>query len=130
MRIWDNIKASYGHIPYTWRHKLAVIYLEKKFTGKNTLRIYLHDADKLISYSFFPFLTLHQHKVIHRMLAKHHHYDDIANLPEDIRREIVLDWESAHYTKPDKMNTARDWLVYHRPNCYPYLAPILDEWGL
>lgn len=130
MKLWDNIKASYMHIPYTWKHKMAVIRLEKQFTDKNTLRIYLHDADKLITYALFPFLTLHQHKVLHRKLNKHHHYDDVANLSNAVLQEIVLDWESAHYTKPDKPHTAREWCVYKRMNCYPYLAPIFDNWGI
>ena len=130
MKLLENIKQSYSHLPYTWKHKIAVIKLEKQFTGKNTLRCYLHDADKLITYTFLPFLTLHQHKVLHCKLNKHHHYNDIANLPESVLQEIVLDWESARYTKPDKPFTAREWCVKKRMNCYPYLAPIFDKWGI
>lgn len=130
MKLLENIRASYAHIPYTWKHKMQVIKLEKQFTGKNTLRVVLHDTDKLISYTLFPFLTIHQHKVIHRILNKHHHYDDIANLSAAVRREIVLDWESAHYTKPDKPQTAREWCIAKRPNCYPYLYPIFADWNL
>lgn len=130
MSIWKNIKASYSHIPYTWNHKMAMLKLEKKFTGKNTLRIYLHDADKFITYTLLPFLTAHQQKELHRKLNKHHHYNDIANLSLDVRKEIVLDWESAHYTKLDKQRTAREWCNYKRQNCYPYLCEILDNWGI
>lgn len=130
MKLMENIKASYTHIPYTWKHKMQVIKLEKQFTGKVSLRGLLHDTDKLVGYALFPFLTLHQHKIIHRKISKHHHYDDIANLSDSVRKEIVLDWESARYTKPDKIYTAREWCRYKRMNCYPYLATIFDEWGL
>ena len=130
MKLLDNIKASYGHIPYTWKHKMEVIKLEKQFTGKVSLRILLHDADKLFGYALFPFLTLNQHKTIHRILNKHHHYNDIANLSDAVRREIVLDWESAHYTKPDKPQTAREWCVHKRMNCYYYLVKYFNEWNI
>ncbi len=130
MSVINNIKQSYLHIPYTWEHKIAVAKLAKKFTGRVSLRILLHDADKLIGYTLFPFLTLHQHKVIHRKICKHHHYDDIANLSYPVLEEIVLDWESARYTKPDKPQTAREWCVHKRMNCYPYLSPIFDKWGI
>lgn len=130
MSLKDNIIASYKHIPYTWNHKMEVIRLEKKFTGKNSLRILLHDADKLVGYVLFPFLTLHQHKTIHRKLNSHHNYASIANLSNATLREIVLDWESAHYTKPDKQQTAREWCYMHRPSCYPYLEKYFKEWNL
>ncbi len=130
MKLLDNIVASYLHIPYTWKHKMQVIKLSKQFTGKITLRVLLHDADKFIGYIFLPFLTLHQHKVIHRILNKHHHYNKIAVLSQAVREEIVLDWESAHYTKLDKPYTAREWCINKQINCYPYLAPIFDKWGL
>ncbi len=130
MNVLDNIKESYLHIPYTWKHKIIVIKLAKKFTGRVSLRILLHDADKLISYSLFPFLTIHQHNVIHRKICKHHHYSDIATLPYTVLEEIVLDWESAHYTKLDKPQTAREWCLYKHVNCYPYLSPIFDKWGI
>ena len=35
---------------YTWRHKKAFLKVEKELLGKNTIRGYLHDADKLILY--------------------------------------------------------------------------------
>lgn len=130
MKLLENIKKSYKHIPYTWKHKMQVIKLERKYTGKTTLRILLHDADKFISYFFFPFLTLHQHKVIHRKIAKHHHYNEIPNLSNAALKEIVLDWESARYTKPDKEFTGRDWCIAKHMDCYPYLKPIFDEWGI
>lgn len=130
MKLLENIRASYSHIPYTWKHKMAVIKLSKKFINKVPLSILLHDADKLVSYAIFPFLTLHQHKVIHRKISKHHHYDDIASLSDSVRKEIVLDWESAHYTKPDKPQTAREFCITKRMKCYPYLSKYFDSWGI
>ena len=130
MRIFDNISTSYAHIPYTWKHKMAMIKLEKQFTGKVTPRILFHDTNKLFSFILFPFLTPDQHEALHQKFSKHHHYDDIANLTDAVREEIVLDWESARYTKPDKPRTAREWCSYKLINCYPYLSPIFDKWGI
>lgn len=130
MKLFNNIKTSYAHIPYTWKHKIVLIRLEKQFTGKVSLRILLHDANKLISYIFFPFLTLDQHRSIHTKVSKHHHYNDIANLSDSLKREIVLDWESARYTKPDKPWTAKEWCIYRHTDCYPYLIQIFNEWNL
>lgn len=36
------------HFKYTVKHKKAFIMVEKQLLGKNTLRGYLHDIDKLI----------------------------------------------------------------------------------
>lgn len=128
--LWNNIKASYAHIPYTWKHKIAVIRLEKQLTGKNTLRCIFHDTDKLMSYILLPFLTLRQHKELHKKLSAHHHYEKIDKLPEKVLMEIVLDWESARYTKPDKPETAREYCLRAKPWCYPYLRPLLDKFGI
>ena len=130
MNLWYNIKESYKHIPYTLKHKKAMLMLEKKFLGHNSLRILLHDSDKILLYIFFPFLTLHANKTIHRKLNKHHHYDEIYLLNDKIIREIVLDWESAHYTKPDKPETARDFCLKNKPGCFPYVRKYLDAWGI
>lgn len=128
--IKNNIIASYSHIPYTFEHKKQVIKLEKQFTGKNTLRIIFHDCDKLIGYILFPFLTLHQHKVIHRFFNKHHHYNKIEKQSEATIKEMILDWESARYTKSDKPYTCREFCEKFRPFCLPYFEKYMNKWGI
>lgn len=130
MKLIENMKASYAHIPYTWKHKMAVIKLEKQFTGRNTLRIILHDSDKIVGYALFPFLTVHQHKQIHRWLNQHHHFYNITHLSGATVKEMILDWESSRYTKPDKTETCREYCFSHRPQLFPYFKPWLDKWGI
>lgn len=38
MKLLNNIRNSYSHIPYTWNYSKAFIRLEKEFTDKNILR--------------------------------------------------------------------------------------------
>lgn len=129
-RIIQNIKISYSHIPYTWRHKRAMLVLERRFTGKNTLRVRLHDTNKLLTYIFLPFLSLEKHEAIHHRLSKHHWYIKIAILPEAVKKEIVLDWESARFTKSDKPMPARPYCYeYHYP-MYQYLEKYFNKWGI
>ena len=130
MKVIDNIITSYSHLPYTWKHKMAIVKLEKRLTGKNSIRIILHDCDKLFTYTFLPFLTLHQNKELHRKLNAHHHFKDIAKLSEATRKEIVLDWESAHYTKEDKPETAKQYCSRVHPDMFPYLSKYFDDWNL
>lgn len=126
----NNIITSYSLIPYTWNHKKEVIKLEKQFTGKNTLRIIFHDCDKLIGYILFPFLTLYQHQTIHKFLNKHHHYNKIEKQSETTIKEIILDWESARYTKPDKPYSCRDYCLKFNPHCFPYFEKYMNKWGI
>lgn len=130
MKLVDNIKTSYAQIPYTWNHKKKLLELERKFTGKNSFRIVLHDVDKLAFCIFLPFMDDKMRESIHRRINKHHHYADISNLPPEVCKEIVLDWESAQYTKPDKPRTAREWCLYGEKECYKYLVKYFDEWRI
>ena len=41
-------------IKYSLEHRKAFLDLEKKLLGKNTVRGYLHDLDKIILYHFLP----------------------------------------------------------------------------
>lgn len=99
MRKLDNIK-------YTWKHKKAFLKIEKQLIGRNTLRGYLHDLDKLILY-----MLLSKKKVskIHRRFARHYignikNYNDCMN--------AIIDWECARYTKPDKPLSAIEFIKY------------------
>lgn len=97
---------------------------------ENSLRILLHDCDKLLTYTFLPFLTLHQNKELHRIISSHHHFKNIAKLSEAVRKEIILDWESARYTKLDKPKTAKQYCLDIHPDMFPYLSKYFEEWNL
>lgn len=53
MNIITNIKKSYKHIPYSWKHYIMVMKLEKKYIGY--YKYPFHDLDKIFMYIFFPF---------------------------------------------------------------------------
>lgn len=45
-------------------------------------------------------------------------------------REMVIDWECARYTKPDKPLNAYDTLYYLYPQLESKILPILKELGI
>ena len=95
---------------YTWRHKKAFLKVEKELLGKNTIRGYLHDVDKLILYPILGKKTAHK---IHRKYARHH-YGNAKTIKD--KQQLVIDWECARYTKPDKPLSAIEYLNLTYPN--------------
>lgn len=109
---------------YTWRHKKAILKLEKQILGKNTIQGYLHDTDKLFLYLLF---TKKETSRLHRKYSKHHQGNhktkaDVVN--------AVLDWESARMTKPDKPETAREYLEKAIPHLKYIYIPVMEELGI
>lgn len=43
---------------------------------------------------------------------------------------MIIDWESARYTKPDKTLNAFDTLYKHYPELEAYILPLLIQMGL
>ena len=107
MNIITNIKKSYKHIPYSWKHYLMVMKLEKKYIGY--YKYPFHDLDKIFMYIFFPFLGTKVIQKIHTRFAKHHLRKYKKHMNFD---EAILDWESARFTKPDKPMNA--WETYQK----------------
>lgn len=97
MNIITNIKKSYKHIPYSFKHYIMVMKLEKKYIGY--YKYPFHDLDKIFMYIFFPFLGTKVIQKIHTRFAKHHLRKYKKHMHFD---EAILDWESARFTKPDK----------------------------
>lgn len=111
-------------INYTWQHKKAFLKVEKKLLGKNTLRGYLHDLDKIFLY--IPFGMEKGHN-IHTWWARHHQRR--ANTRKDYI-EMIIDWECARITKPDKPLDAYDTLYKFYPNKEKEILPLLKELNL
>jgi len=111
-------------IAYTIAHKKAVITTYRKIVGYVPLSGYLHDLDKVILLK----IGINQKTVkkIHRRIAKHHHW---KTSKEKVLIEMVIDWESSRFTKPDKPRTARQYLNDCRPEMKGRIEPILDEFG-
>lgn len=113
-----------GHIRYTIHHRRAFRDIERKFFGQVSLRGYLHDLDKVLLYPIFGVKLTNK---IHRYFARHHVRR--ARTGVDYR-EMVIDWECARYTKPDKPLNAYDTLYHLYPQLESKILPILKELGI
>lgn len=111
-------------VKYTMRHKKAFLQIEKQVLGKNTIRGYLHDSEKI-----FLYLLLGKKKTskIHRYISRHHMRR--ARTKRDFVN-MVIDWESCRYTKPDKPLTAYETLYKLFPDKEDIILPILKELNL
>lgn len=108
-------------IRYSLEHRKAFLALEKKLLGKNTIRGYLHDVDKIILYHFLPTEFVH---TCHQWWSKHH--ERRAKTHNDFV-QMVIDWECARITKPDKPLDAYDTLYKFYPHMDDKILPILKE---
>lgn len=108
---------------YTRKHRKAFLMIEKQLIGHNTLRGYLHDLDKLIMLNFVKAETASR---IHRKISKHHNR---AKTKKDYT-QMIIDWECARYTKPDKPLNARETLAKYYPELTNKVLPIINEYGL
>lgn len=108
-------------IRYSLEHRKAFLALEKKLLGKNTIRGYLHDVDKIILYHFLPTEFVH---TCHQWWSKHH--ERRAKTHDDFV-QMVIDWECARFTKPDKPLDAYDTLYKFYPHMEDKILPILKE---
>lgn len=116
---------NFEHIKYTYKHRKIVMRLaEKYFKDNNEVleQVKSHDIDKLYLYLFYEKKTVSR---IHREQSSHHENDLEKTYLDYV--EMVLDWESARYTKPDKPLNAYDTLVKFYPGMTDVILPILQE---
>ena len=116
---------NFEHIKYTYKHRKIVIRLaEKYFKDNNEVleQVKSHDIDKLYLYLFYEKKTVSR---IHREQSSHHENELEKTYLDYV--EMVLDWESARYTKPDKPLNAYDTLVKFYPGMTDVILPILQE---
>lgn len=112
------------HIKYTLDHRKAFREVEKQLLGHNTFRSLFHDLDKVFLYRFFDHEEVHNW---HRAHMRHH--EDKARTYNDYV-QMVIDWECARFTKPDKPLNARDTLYKFYPHLEDKILPILDKFNL
>ncbi len=125
MNLITNIKKSYKHIPYTFKHWKMVLKLEKKYIGY--YKYPFHDLDKLFMYIFFPYLGTKIIQKIHTKFANHHLRKYKKHMNFD---EAILDWESARFTKPDKPLDAWDTYQKYFTEFSNELLPIFEKFNL
>ena len=93
------------YIEYTYKHRKIVIYLANKYVKENK------DVSN-----------------VHRQLSSHH--DNSIEKTDADYVEMVLDWESARYTKPDKPLNAYDTLYKYYPEMKEKILPILKKFKI
>ena len=118
-------KQNIGAIKYTKEHRKAFKKIEKELLGHNTWRSLVHDLDKIILHNFLEHSKV---KKFHTKTARHHENRIKKNRNDYI--EMIIDWECARFTKPDKPLNAYDTLYKFYPNMEDKILPILKEFNL
>ena len=103
------------------------MYLAKKYMSDEKLlkRLEEHDLDKMYLLLFYRKKDI---EGIHRELSRHHDNDIEKDYLDYV--EMVLDWESARYTKPDKPLNAYDTLYRFYPQLEKKILPILEKFEI
>lgn len=118
-----------SNLKYTYKHRKVVMYLANKYIKENKdailCRMKNHDLDKMFMYLFYDKKDVSQ---IHRRLSSHHKNELEKDYIDYV--EMVLDWESARYTKPDKPLNAYDTLYKYYPTMEEKIIPILEEFEI
>lgn len=114
---------------YTYKHRKIVMYLANKYVKNNKEKVLkhikYHDLDKLFMYMFYDKSDASK---LHRKLSFHHENDKPKTYEDYV--EMVLDWESARYTKEDKPLNAYDTLYKYFPSMENEILPILKEFNI
>ena len=119
-------------IIYTIKHRLAFLkcveYLcPKQYKQELLYRAKFHDMDKVILNCLCDYKLSSK---IHNAFINHHKTskEDIITKLDYI--EMMIDWECARYTKPDKPKNAYLTLYCYYPQLEENILPILKEFDL
>ena len=111
-------------IIYTLEHRKAFKKVERILFGKKSKMWVLHDIEKPILYLI---LGVKLGSKVHRYFSKHH----VQSIRKRKRwREMVVDWECARLTKPDKPLDAYETMKKYYPETEEYILPILKKVNL
>ena len=118
---------NFEKLVYTYKHRKVLAFLAKKYFDSEELmeRLKHHDMDKMYLLLFYEKKDIEPY---HREMASHH--DNKIEKSELDYIEMVLDCESARYTKDDKPFNAYDTMVKFYPHLEDKLLPILKQIGL
>ncbi len=122
---------------YTYRHRKAFSYLvdklikDEKIRKEMEKRARFHDLDKMTLYLF---IDKKQASSYHRKTSFHHLENNLPKTFYDYL-EVIIDFECAGYTKPDKPLNAYDTIseIYRDridKNIYDLLINILRKYNL
>lgn len=85
-----------------------------------------HDMDKILAGLSYPQITADYY---HRMFNGHHIEGFIEEKCKYDWIEMIFDWESAAYTKPDKGKSAYEVATSFNADLYPMVEPYLKLFG-
>ena len=116
----DNIED----LLYTYKHRKVVMFLANLYFDNEELieQIKNHDMDKMYLLLFYEKKNINK---FHRNMSTHHD-NEIPKTKLDYI-EMVLDWESARYTKDDKPLNAYDTMNKYYPHLKEHILPILEK---
>lgn len=118
---------NFDKLLYTYKHRKILNFLAQLYYNNEELlkRLEKHDMDKMYLLLFYEKKDIEE---FHRNTSSHHD----NNIPKEELDyiEMVLDWESARYTKPDKPLNAYDTLNKFYPNLKDKILPILKKMNL
>lgn len=119
---------NYESIRYSIIHRDVVRLLAQKYINDKVFfkRIYFHDMDKVLLYMQESVGSAH-YKHLENMP---HHLESKLKKNDDDYRETIIDWDSARYTKPDKLLNAYQTLKKFYPDFYGEILPVLKELNL
>lgn len=127
-----KFKEFCHRMQYTWKHKTAFLKIEHELLGHNTLSGYLHYLDKILLWYPVAFISQKGIKWCHRQhrrFSKHH----VENKSKKTRKDyinMIIDWECARYTKPDKPLNAYETMQKFYPELQHVIMPLLEEFRL
>lgn len=104
---------------YTYKHRIAFEYVAKRVIKNDLLleeilkRGKMHDLDKMLLYLFVSWDDAVEYHITHRS----HHLESGGEKTYEDLVEMIIDFECAPYTKPDKPL-----------NCYDFVHKLI-EWG-
>ncbi len=118
---------NFEKLVYTYKHRKIVMYLAKLYFDNEKLlkKVYKHDMDKMYLLLFYEKKDINK---FHNNISSHH--DNEIPKTELDYIEMVLDWESARYTKDDKPLNAFDTLNKYYPHLKTKILPILEKMGI
>ena len=118
---------NFESLLYTYKHRKTLMYLAKKYYNNEELieKIKYHDMDKMYMMLFYDKNSINK---FHRAMSTHH--DNDLEKTELDYVEMILDWESARYTKADKPLNAYDTMIKFYPHLEEKILPLLKQMGL
>lgn len=119
----DEMKCRIKQVKYTLRHRGAFRYTERLLFGRVSFESYFHDLDKVFLY---PIIGVKRTHNWHRKHSSHHEKASTAKHFQ----QMVIDWECARITKPDKPLNAYDTLYKYYPEREDDILPILKSLGI